>query len=595
MKPNKTTMMRSTIAPGSLFAALLLPWVASPANAEEIYLIRDGKPNEKNMKQTDMDAKANPFWTDWTQRKGETVDGQFVFDGRDKNLKMLPAVKSALGNCEFKVTFSSDSGAFGNRGGGRGPFIYFLDRGNYGFMDKGSRLVVSDSKASIPLKPFSSASPIKMDDGKLHTISVKRVGSVLSYHLDGKKITEEEIDPGANLILAVNPLESYAKYASISLTAEKFSDELKTIFKSLAPVEVIFKGDEKPQETVSRGGGAKRIAGREYAPGKAAVYRIPSLVVTKKGTIIAFAEARASGYDWGHIRMVVRRSEDNGKTWGPEIDLTSEFPDNSCGNPSPVVERETGRIFLSYQFRTNPNHANGGPVHVALTQSDDDGKTWTKSKFVTDQFHPKSRSWQATGPGHGIQLTQGKYKGRLVIPCYGQGSGYVVYSDDKGESWKVGGSSPNMNINEAVCVELLEGDVMINARSPGSTRNRGTCTLGNGGEKLVEGTARFIPELPDPSCQGSTARYSWPKDGRPGIVLYAGPGAATGRNRATLWASYDEGKTWPSKQEIYQGGSGYSDMAVLANGKIAYLFEKDGKKDLGFTVIPGPPATPPAK
>lgn len=152
-----------------------------------------------------------------------------------------------------------------------------------------------------------------------------------------------------------------------------------------------------------------------------------------------------------------------------------------------------------------------------------------------------------------------------------------------------------MDINEAVCVELPEGDVMINARSPGRTRNRGTCTLTNGGETLQEGTARFIPELPDPSCQGSTARYSWPKDGKPGIILYAGPGLPTGRVQATLWASYDDGRTWPYKQQIYEGGSGYSDMNVLPNGKIIYLFEKDGKQDLGFTVLSAPRATPPAE
>ena len=555
--------------------------------ADSLPLVVDGKVIEKNIRQTNMDARANPFWTGWTQRKGTTTGGIFVPGRGRKNLLNFPPNRSALGDCEFKLTFKCDPGAFRGRPH-RGPWLRLMDRGQFGFVNAGTQLLLNGHKMSLPLKSGNFRSPVKMDDGRQHSLSIRRVDKTLSFHVDDKKIAEQPIDAAANLIFDAFPLESYPSYASLVLTAEKFSTHLKTRFRSLAPVTIIFDGTGKPQETVSAGG-AKRIAGRDYAPGKASVYRIPSLVVTNDGTILAFAEARASGYDWGHIRLVVRRSRDNGKTWGPEISITSQFADNSCGNPSPVVERETGRIFLVYHFRTNPNHANSGPTHVGLTHSDDDGKTWSKSRFVTEQFKPKSRSWLLTGPGHGIQLTQGRYRGRLVIPCYGQGSGYVVYSDDKGETWTVGGSSPTMDINEAVCVELLGGDVMLNARSPGKTRNRGTCTLTDGGKTLKPGTARFIPELPDPNCQGSTLRHSWPKDGKPGMILYAGPGLPTGRVRATLWASYDEGKTWPFRQQIYAGGSGYSDLAVLPNGKVLYLFEKDGKQDLGFTIIPAPP------
>ncbi len=575
-----------------LLTIVALPgrWTLAPA-AEELPFVVDGKVLEENIRQTNMDAEANPFWTGWTQRKGTTAAGKFALDRRDKNLKDFPAAKSALGDCEFKLTFSCNPAHYGNRGGGRGPWIRLADRGAFGFKDKGRNITVNGDKCSLPLKAFNRPSPINLGDGELHTMSAKRVGEVLSFYLDGEKINEQNIGGDGNLIFYLGTLESYPNLASMKVTAEKFSDKLTTNFKSLAPIEVIYDGTGEPQETVSAGG-AQRIEGRGYAPGKASVYRIPALVVTNAGTILAFSEARASGYDWGHIRMVVRRSQDDGKTWGPEIEITSQFPDNSCGNPSPVVERKTGRVFLAYHFRTNPSHSNSGPTHAGLTYSDDDGKTWSKSKFATDQFKPKNRSWFLIGPGHGIQLTQDKYRGRLLVPCYGQGSGYVVYSDDRGETWKYGGSSPSMDINEAVIVELQGGEIMINARSPGRTRNRGTCVLANGGETLKEGTARFIPELPDPSCQGSTARYSWPKDGKPGIILYAGPGLPTGRVRATLRASYDEGQTWPYKQTIYEGGSGYSDMAVLPNGKIGYLFEKDGKQDLGFTVLPGPPAEP---
>jgi sialidase-1 len=79
------------------------------------------------------------------------------------------------------------------------------------------------------------------------------------------------------------------------------------------------------------------------------------------------------------------------------------------------------------------------------------------------------------------------------------------------------------------------------------------------------------------------------------LLLYSGPGLPTGRVQGTIFASYDDGKTWPWKQEYYQGGSGYSDVGVLPDGRVIVLFEKDGKSKLGFTILPAPPATPPTK
>ncbi|MEE2705877.1 MAG: sialidase family protein, partial [Planctomycetota bacterium] len=101
-------------------------------------------------------------------------------------------------------------------------------------------------------------------------------------------------------------------------------------------------------------------------------------------------------------------------------------------------------------------------------------------------------------------------------------------------------------------------------------------------------------DLPDPNCQGAIFRYSWPKDGKPGLILYSGPAAASARANGALFGSYDDGKTWPWKLMYYQGGSGYSDACVLPDGRVAVLFEKDGKTKLGFTIVPAPPAQPPA-
>src|SRR5437867_7184522 len=52
-----------------------------------------------------------------------------------------------------------------------------------------------------------------------------------------------------------------------------------------------------------------------------ALYRIPGLIVTRKGTVLACCEARRSGSDWSAIDLMVRRSTDGGKTWGPRQKL----------------------------------------------------------------------------------------------------------------------------------------------------------------------------------------------------------------------------------------------------------------------------------
>jgi len=593
--------MNRTVIDSLFLTAIASFGLSNIAAAEEIHLVRNGKPIEKNIKQTDMDAEANPFWKDWTQRKGETVDGRFVLERRDKNFRDFPAAKSALGDCEFEVVFFLNPGEYRNRGGGRGPWLRLTDRGSFGFLDRGRGLSTSHYPGSLPLEKFDGPSPINLGDGKLHSMSARREGDVLSFLIDGKVVNKQKVDPNANLIFNLGMLESYPQIASIRFTAEKFSHKLITNFGSAAPVKTLFDGTGKPQETVARSSVDKfvatRIKGRDYAPDKSAVYRIPALVVTNKGTLLAFVEARASGFDWGHIRLVVRRSEDHGKTWSSEIDTTGgKFPNSKIGNPVPIVDRDTDRIFL-IGHSCPAGHVHSGNQQIFMVHSDDDGKTWSDARMIPmGQWLPNGFNWMLSGPGHGIQLARGKHKGRLIAPCYGHGTGYVVYSDDHGDTWTVGANSPGGLYNEAVCVELADGDIMLNTRSPGggdSRRpNRGMAVLTNGGAKYKDGTSRFIPELPCPSCQGGTARLTPPQDGKPGVILYAGPGLSTGRVRGTLFASYDDGKTWPYKIDIYQGPYGYSDIAVLPGGKIACLFELN-KQDLLFTIFDAPPTNPP--
>ena len=72
-------------------------------------------------------------------------------------------------------------------------------------------------------------------------------------------------------------------------------------------------------------------------------YRIPAIVVTTKETVLAFCEGRKDDRsDTGDIDMIVKRSTDGGMTWS-EANIIWDDGANTCGNPCPVVDRETGR------------------------------------------------------------------------------------------------------------------------------------------------------------------------------------------------------------------------------------------------------------
>ncbi|MBN2311811.1 MAG: exo-alpha-sialidase, partial [Candidatus Hydrogenedentes bacterium] len=157
-------------------------------------------------------------------------------------------------------------------------------------------------------------------------------------------------------------------------------------------------------------------------------YRIPAILVSKKGTILAFCEGRKnSGADHGDIDLVLKRSFDNGATWGP-MQKVWDDGENTIGNPCPVVDQSTGTIWLPFCWNND---------RVFVTRSDDDGATWAEPVEITDSVKPDSWGWYATGPVHGIQLASG----RLLIPCDHRVKGveintsHVIYSDDHGATW----------------------------------------------------------------------------------------------------------------------------------------------------------------
>lgn len=144
-------------------------------------------------------------------------------------------------------------------------------------------------------------------------------------------------------------------------------------------------------------------------------YRIPAIVRTLKGTLLAFAEGRRDNCgDAGDIDIVVKRSTDDGRTWGP-LRVVNDGGVDTHGNPTPIVDRETGRIILAESWNTGRGGGNC-PVPCDrsphLQYSDDDGLTWSEPRDLSAEIMPPEwNSWYATGPVHGIQLTRGEHAG----------------------------------------------------------------------------------------------------------------------------------------------------------------------------------------
>ncbi|MBZ0258158.1 glycoside hydrolase, partial [bacterium] len=197
-----------------------------------------------------------------------------------------------------------------------------------------------------------------------------------------------------------------------------------------------------------------------------ASYRIPSLLVSKQGSLLAFCEGRKnSSSDHGDIDLVERRSTDGGATWSQQSIVYEEGGGQNItiGNPCPVVDQDTGRIWMTY-CRDNDD--------VFALYSDDDGVSWSKPVSITSSVKKPGWSWYATGPGVGIQKKMEPHKGRLIIPCdhreavNGQSvkMSHIFYSDDGGETWELGGTV-GLHTDECQLVELSNGDLMINMRN----------------------------------------------------------------------------------------------------------------------------------
>lgn len=308
--------------------------------------------------------------------------------------------------------------------------------------------------------------------------------------------------------------------------------------------------------------------------------RIPALVLTKKGTLLAFAAGRIeSASDWADMDLLLRRSEDGGKTWGAVQVVAKRAGGKPTDNPAPIVDRD-GTIHLLYQRDY---------AYAYHIQSTDDGLTWSRAVNITSTFEAfkQDYDWKvlAPSPGHGIQLKSG----RLLVPVWLANSDKIkphrshrpsriatIYSDDNGKTWHRGAMVPEAegfkNPSETMAVQLPDGQVMLSIRNESDKRRKGISFSKNG---ISGWTAPTYDEaLFEPICMSSIIAT---KHRKKHYLLFLNPDSEHiskhPRQNLTLKASDDSGKTWIIEQVINKGISGYSDIAVGANGTVYCLFE----------------------
>lgn len=313
-------------------------------------------------------------------------------------------------------------------------------------------------------------------------------------------------------------------------------------------------------------------------------YRIPSLITTNNGTLIAVCDARVDkpGDAPNNIDLVMKRSSDGGKTWS-KSKVIVDFPGNDAGaDPSMVVDRKSGTLWLAYDYAiADPQGDIGRILRIHLIRSDDEGITW--SSPVELSYLTKGKNfWLQNGPGVGLYT-----EGVIIFPMYSVASGgkgpqqtVLVYSKDHGKTWVLSNSVGEYN-PEPQIVSLAGGKIMVNMRRPRGHGCRQVAVTDDLGKTWSE--VSNDSTLIESGCMGSFINY---KFNNKSLLIFSNPADRKDRKNMVVRVSNDEGKTWKKELSVYKGSSAYSCLAQLPNGNVGLLYEADEYKRIVFVEIP---------
>jgi sialidase-1 len=340
-------------------------------------------------------------------------------------------------------------------------------------------------------------------------------------------------------------------------------------------------------------------------------FRIPAIVKAPNGDLLAFSEGRVHGAgDFGDIKIVLKRSSDQGKTWSA-LQIVASNDSLQAGNPAPVVDLTDprfpkGRIFLFYNTGNgHEGELRKGKGHrdVFYKTSIDNGKTWSNPVDITSQVNRINQpqvnpawnfkeDWRtyANTPGHALQFERGKYKGRIYVAANHssgdpkpelrdyQAHGY--FTDDHGATFHLSETVPFEGSNESTAAEISNNGLMMNSRN--QTGKYRVVSLSKDGGETWDTT--FVDHnLPDPICEGSLLNVGI-KKGK-SILAFCNNDDTKNRDSLTLRVSFNEGKIWKKKYLIEPKNTGYSDIVKMSRETIGVLYEADGYKEIRFTVV----------
>lgn len=335
------------------------------------------------------------------------------------------------------------------------------------------------------------------------------------------------------------------------------------------------------------------------------VITIPAIVTLNDGTILAFAEARADRQDKFAYGMMMRRSTDGGVTWSAPKMIHNVPPRTGVlmAQATPVVDRITGDVILLMSSGTiDPVSEQAEYSEVLMSKTTDGGLTWSPVQNITSQVKVTAENnpgppglwpddpwgWIIVGAGHGIQLEHGPHAGRLVVggdhritaDNTGPSWSHVIYSDDHGATWHLGGGlvgdpngdpHPNDRSNEATLVELSDGSIYMSSRvNISSVHSRGASVSHDGGITFSEMVLE--DDLQSYQVHGSLLRLN------DDVLLFSSPRSVDSkdeiRHEMTIWLSYDDGETWTKRKTIFFGYVAYSDMTVVGPDTILLMFNR---------------------
>ncbi|MBL8817367.1 MAG: exo-alpha-sialidase [Planctomyces sp.] len=333
-------------------------------------------------------------------------------------------------------------------------------------------------------------------------------------------------------------------------------------------------------------------------------YRIPGLATSQAGTLLAVFDIRhqSAGDLPADIDVGLMRSEDHGNSWGPMtriLDFDSSEADsrgNGVGDPAVLVDQRTGTIFVIALWSKGDRAWKGsGPGlspeetgQLVITQSTDDGRTWSVPRNITSSIRGRDSAWRLffNGPGSGIQL----FDGTLVFSAqYREAAGpphsCLLFSTDGGQSWEVSsaaipGTPPT---SESQIAQTGEHSILISMRDESRSGLRAWAEF-TWTNAMSDGVwSPSWSTVPCPTCMASLIRY--PK----GTLIFSNPNSAKQRIAMTIRESEDNGRTWNEGRLLDPRPSSYSCLTILKNGDVGVLYEcgdKTGIETLTFARFP---------